>query len=273
MNRVTLIAISPATLDRICAMKNPRIPRKTIVHFEVATEAQAAELDAAWREILAGKRTRIGTAAEDTLEIMERAGPALEMIVKAIEDHPGTGQSRRLVRFLAGVYNGGEYPFDLTDLRALDTELANACIDYLNYDRLGKVEVHTHLPGGGEQMQWFIAQHGIRRRLRLSGEEKHEERLEVLADRLRRDPDSLLKQALDYLLKDYEAKHYGGLAASQPSPDGDRPLVHARLLTDAEIKPLCGASDGPWSPRTFEFSRITCWECQAIVLKPADHSE
>ena len=57
-----------------------------------------------------------------------------------------------MVRFLAGVYNGTEFSFDLTDLRSLDTELANACIDYLNFDRLGKAEVHTHLPDGGRQM-------------------------------------------------------------------------------------------------------------------------
>jgi hypothetical protein len=41
-------------------MNNPRGPRKTIVHFEVATEAQAAELDLARQEFLAGKRTRTG---------------------------------------------------------------------------------------------------------------------------------------------------------------------------------------------------------------------
>ena len=72
------------------------------------------------------------------------------------------------MRFLAGVYNGGDYPFDLTDLRALDAELVNACIDYLNYDRLAKAEVHTHLPEGGQQMQWFLTQHGIRPQPHLS---------------------------------------------------------------------------------------------------------
>jgi hypothetical protein len=29
-------------------------------------------------------------------------------------------------------------------------EGANACIDYLNYDRLAEAEMHTHLPGGRE---------------------------------------------------------------------------------------------------------------------------
>jgi hypothetical protein len=92
-------------------LARPRIQ----LHFCVATETQAAELSAAWEEIV----------------------------------------TSRLGRFLAGVYNGNEFHFDLTDLRALDTELANACIDYLNYDRLGKAEVHTHLPDGGRQMEWF----------------------------------------------------------------------------------------------------------------------
>lgn len=46
---------------------------------------------------------------------------------------------------VAGVYNGSDFPFDLTDLRALDTALANACLDSLNYDRPGRREVHRHL--------------------------------------------------------------------------------------------------------------------------------
>jgi hypothetical protein len=108
------------------------------VTFDVASQSQAAELNAAWEEIVAGQRGRLNTAAEDLDEIMERAMAGLQKIVKAIEENPGTGQTGRLTRFLAGVYNGHEFLFDLTDLRSLDTDLANACIDYLNYDRLAK---------------------------------------------------------------------------------------------------------------------------------------
>jgi len=78
-------------------------PKHIRVTFDVATDSQAAELNAAWADIVAGQRTRINTAAEDLNEIMERASTGLQRIVKAIEDHPGTGQARRLVRFLAGV--------------------------------------------------------------------------------------------------------------------------------------------------------------------------
>jgi len=246
-------------------------PRKRIqIHFDVATDDQATELTAAYAEILAGKRTRISTAAEDAFEVIERARTGLQRIVMAIEEHPRTGQARRLVRFLAGVYNGSAFPFDLTDLRTLDTDLANACIDSLNYDRLGKAEVHTHLPDGGSQMEWFIAQHGVRPQIHLSTREEHEPRLHALAERLKRDPDELVKRALADLLAKHEAKVFGSLVATEDSPDSDRPLVHARRLSDPQAMPLCGASDGPWIARGFEFLRTTCHECQSVVLQPKD---
>ena len=252
-------------------MTAPMTPRKRIqLHFDVATDEQAAELRAAWEEIVSGKLTRINTAAEDTHEIMERARTGLQRIVKAIEENPGTGQVGRLVKFLAGVYNGHEFPFDLTDLRALDTELANACVDYLNYDRLGKAEVHTHLPEGGRQMQWFIKQQGIRPRLHLSSYDEHEGRLFALAERLDREAGALLKEALEDLLSRYEAKTYGGLRTTQASPDDDRPLLHARKLSESIEKPLCGATDGPWSARGFDFLRLTCHECQSLLLRVDD---
>jgi len=34
----------------------------------------------------------------------------------------------------------------------------------LNYDRLAKVEVHTHLPGGGRQINRWIQDNGVRLR-------------------------------------------------------------------------------------------------------------
>jgi hypothetical protein len=252
-------------------MTAPKPPRKRIqLHFDVATDDQAAELSAAWEEIVSGKRMRINTAAEDTNEIMERARTGLQRIVKAIEENPGTGQAGRLVKFLAGVYNGHEFLFDLTDLRSLDTEFANACIDYLNYDRLAKAEVHTHLPDGGRQMQWFIKQQGIRPQLHLSSYDEHEWRLFALAERLEREPGALLKEALEDLLSRYESKTFGGLLATQVSPDDERPLLHARNLSELIEKPLCGATDGPWGARGFDFLRLTCHECQSRVLRPED---
>jgi hypothetical protein len=244
-------------------------PKRIQVTFDVTTQSQAAELNAAWQEIVAGQRTRLNTAAEDVNEIMERARAGLQRIVKAVDEHPGTGQARRLVRFLAGVYNGNDFPFDLTDLRSLDTELANACIDYLNYDRLAKAEVHTHLPGGGKQMQTILRNSGIQPRPHFSSDDNHESRLFALAERMHRHVDKFVSEAIEDLLSRYEAKTFGGLLATQPSSDGDRPLIHARNSSDS-AKPLCGATDGPWTARPFEFLRTTCRDCQSLVLETPD---
>jgi hypothetical protein len=240
------------------------------ITLDVASQSQAAELNAAWQEIVAGQRVRLNTAAEDLNDIMERARTALQRITNAIETNPGTGQSRRLVRFLAGVYNGSDFPFDLTDLRALDTELANACIDYLNYDRLAKAEVHTHLPGGGKQMQSILRDAGIQPSPRFSVDDAHKPRLFALAERKDRHVDEFVREAIEDLLSRDEAKTFGGLLATQPSPDGDRSLIHARNFSDTATKPLCGATDGPWTARGFDFLRLTCRDCQSLVLEPPD---
>lgn len=175
------------------------------VTFTVSTEPQARELEAAWHQITAGKAMpHMEVLEESTEAIMERARLALERIETAIREHPTTGQAGRLVRFLAGVYNGSDFPFDLTDLRALDTELANACLDYLNYDRLGKREVHHHLSGGDRELQQWFRDYGIEAALRLS--ERQEEAFAELPQKSGRDRYELLDEAVDDLIEKYRRK-------------------------------------------------------------------
>jgi hypothetical protein len=138
---------------------------------------------------------------------MERARPALEIIETAIRENPTTGQAGRLVRFLAGLYNGQDYPFDLTELRALDTRLANACLDYLCYDSLGKREVHHHLAGGDRELNRWISDYGIEPALRLS--EGQAEAFAKLPAQTGRDRHELLQEAIDLLLDQYRRKPYG----------------------------------------------------------------
>ena len=45
-----------------------------------------------------------------------------------------TGQGHRLRRFLLGLYNGPEWPFDLTDLRNLDRDLQQDVLAVLQLD-------------------------------------------------------------------------------------------------------------------------------------------
>jgi hypothetical protein len=49
-------------------------PKRIEVTFQLSTEDQAEELNAAWLEILSGKRSRLTAAAQDFDEIMERHG-------------------------------------------------------------------------------------------------------------------------------------------------------------------------------------------------------
>jgi hypothetical protein len=68
---------------------------------------------------------------------------------------------RAMREIAAGVYNSAEYRFYLTELRGLDTELAPARLDYLNYDRLDRTEVHEHLANGERDLHRWLEAYGI----------------------------------------------------------------------------------------------------------------
>ncbi len=179
--------------------------KKIAVTLEVANHLQAQELNEAWAEIVSGQKLERAEAFEHGVEaVMERARPALEIIETAIREHPTTGQAGRLVRFLAAIYNGYDYSFDRTELRALDTRLANACLDYLNYDRLCKREVHHHLAGGDRELNQWIKDYRIEPALRLS--EGQAEAFAKLPEQSGRDRHELLKEAVDLLLDKYRRK-------------------------------------------------------------------
>lgn len=135
-------------------------PRTVRVEAEIPEEA-IAEFELMMLELLAGKRDRALALERERATIQAQAVAALEIVAEAIRLNPGTGQARRLVRFLAGLYNGPEYPFDLLELRGLDTRLANACLDYLNYDRLGIRDLDRHLGDGGRELQGWIQTYGV----------------------------------------------------------------------------------------------------------------
>ena len=175
---------------------------KIEVTLQVRNEIEAQELRDAWHEIVTGRKLAHAAALDHGTEaIMERARTALQTIETAIREHPTTGQAGRLVRFLAGVYNGGGFPFDLTDLRALDSELANACLDYLNCDRLGKREVHHHLSGGDRELHQWLEGYGIEPALRLR--ERQENSFAELPEKTGRDRYELLDEAVDDLIDKY----------------------------------------------------------------------
>jgi len=110
------------------------------------SEPELQEFLTDYRQLLAAVRLAAASDKLSPVRIMHRALDALDIIVTSIVKHPHTGQSRRLVKFIAGCYDGADYPFNLTELRGLDTPLATACLEYLDYDRLAIREIHHFLP-------------------------------------------------------------------------------------------------------------------------------
>lgn len=137
------------------------LPRRTVRVEAAIPEEAVAEFELMMLELFGGKRDRALALERERATIQAQAVVALEVTITAIRAHPGTGQARRLVRFLAGVYCGSDYPFDLSELRGLDTRLANACLDYLNYDRLGIRGLDRHLGDDGRELRGWIRAYGV----------------------------------------------------------------------------------------------------------------
>lgn len=70
--------------------------------------------------------------------------------------HGDSGQAGVVARFLAGLYNGDDFPFDLTELRRLDSDLFECCLAVLRLDNNPKVEIHKYLPDGDKRFQKMI---------------------------------------------------------------------------------------------------------------------
>lgn len=86
-------------------------------------------------------------------DIIETRGAAALQRLFAVA-HRDSGQCRYTACFLLGLYNGRRFPFDLTDLRAIDDALFNDCMTVLRMDaRLTRQEVHLYVEGGGKAFE------------------------------------------------------------------------------------------------------------------------
>lgn len=64
-----------------------------------------------------------------------------------------TGQSRRVARFLLGLYNSRRFPFALDDLRGLDYAIQDDVIALLKMDMTCMKEVHRYIDDGGAKFE------------------------------------------------------------------------------------------------------------------------
>jgi hypothetical protein len=128
-----------------------------MIHIEVDIErAHEAEFREMLTELVVGRRPRSAALAQETEQMAELAIQALDSILEALLRDPATGrapgprQCRRLVRFLAALCEPARHQLDLSDLRAMDPVYSRACIDCLNYFRLGLQEASEWRPDARE---------------------------------------------------------------------------------------------------------------------------
>jgi hypothetical protein len=78
-----------------------------------------------------------------------------------LAEHHDSGQSRRLVRFIAAPYDGDTFPFDPYELRAVDLPISDdmlACLDALRWAR---ADLHRLLPNGDARARALVQRWGL----------------------------------------------------------------------------------------------------------------
>lgn len=99
-------------------------------------------------------------------DVRARAVESLSVLVTSIKRHPTSGQTGVLVGFIAGLYNGGEYPFDLTQLRSLDPELLGPCMHVLAFNCVRQEgEIHEWGVFADTELHDWIEREAVRGRV------------------------------------------------------------------------------------------------------------
>ena len=107
---------------------------------------------------------RLRKAREERPVIVREGIEALVRLMAVTEGD--SGQCRKVAAFLLGLYNGTRFPFDLTDLRALDLDLFEDCMAVLRMDKQPEREIHLYFTHGGERFEQLATAFGIEDRSR-----------------------------------------------------------------------------------------------------------
>jgi hypothetical protein len=109
-----------------------------------------------------GGQTPAQRATEIRASDRDRGLDSLLQLVDVAEGD--TEQAETVAEFLAGLYNGTDYRFDLTALRALDDDLFEHCLAVLRLDHRPTVGVHGYFPGGQQRWQQIITRWNLDKR-------------------------------------------------------------------------------------------------------------
>jgi len=104
---------------------------------------------------------RMQAHAIEARQLIDAGKPALARLMKVAEG-VNSGQQRYIVDFLLGLYNGPRFPFDLTNLRAIDATLRSDCFTVLAMDAGAcQQEVHRYFDNGGERFEAMAKRLGL----------------------------------------------------------------------------------------------------------------
>ncbi|SDJ89101.1 DUF7673 family protein [Billgrantia gudaonensis] len=86
-------------------------------------------------------------------ELLAHGMPALQRLAEVAHRH--THQAQHCRRILLAVYNGAEWPLDLTRLRVLDEDLQRAAFAVIEWSADCDRELHEYLDDGNRLLQRF----------------------------------------------------------------------------------------------------------------------
>ena len=121
----------------------------------MSESAQDVSLPPSLRDALAEHNTKAGIEA--------RGVESLKVLWDVA--NRDSGQCRVIAAFLLGLYNGARFPFDLTDLRCVDSALYEHCGAVLHMDaRVCEQEIHLYFEDGGAKFEqlakdWQLTDH------------------------------------------------------------------------------------------------------------------
>lgn len=79
----------------------------------------------------------------------------------SLAERSDAGQAGRVARFLAGLYNGEAFPFDMYELRAVDVALSDDMLCCLEAHRWGRADLHSQVPDGDRRVRRMIEAWGM----------------------------------------------------------------------------------------------------------------
>jgi hypothetical protein len=102
-----------------------------------------------------------GDAGEAARRDAHRRGvDAFERLL-ALAERSDSGQARRVARFVAGLYNGEAFPFDLFELRVVDVAIGDDMLRCLDAHRWAVADLHSQVSDGDRRVRRMIEAWGM----------------------------------------------------------------------------------------------------------------